>query len=111
MTRQLHDQFSKQYLKELLSPFGKVEISRKVTEEVRPVSIFFSHVSKPPISSINLGILSKILLGDCLIESFGNKPTLNEVCSCLLKLFSIQSELQGEAKCNQESINEIDLPS
>ncbi|MCL2931077.1 MAG: hypothetical protein MGG11_01875 [Trichodesmium sp. MAG_R03] len=41
MTRQLHDQFSKQYLKELLSPFGKVEISRKVTEEVRPVSIFF----------------------------------------------------------------------
>ena len=29
MTRQPHDQFAKQYLEELLSPFGKVEVSRE----------------------------------------------------------------------------------
>lgn len=110
MTRQPHDQFARQYLKKLLSPFGKVEISREVAEEVRPVGMYFSPVSKPPIYSLNLGILSKILLGDCLIELFWNKPTLNQVRSCLLKLFSIQSEFQREAKCNQEFINEIDLP-
>ena len=111
MIRQPHEQFAKQYLKELLSPFGKVEISREVIEDITPVDIYFSPVSKPPISSFDLGILSTMLLGDCLIESFRNKPTLNEVRSCLLKLFFIQSELQREAKYNQEYITEIDLPS
>ena len=111
MTRQPHDQFSKQYLKGLLSPFGKVEISREVTGEVRQVDIYFSPVSKLPISSRNLGVLGQLLSSDCLIEPFRNQPTLNEVRSCLGKLFSVQSELQREAKRNQRSINEKDLPS
>jgi hypothetical protein len=42
MTRQPHDQFAKQYLQELLSPFGNVEVSREVTDEVRQVDILFS---------------------------------------------------------------------
>ena len=41
MTKQPHDQFAKQYLKELLSPFGEVEISREVTGEVRQIDIYF----------------------------------------------------------------------
>jgi hypothetical protein len=41
MTRQPHDQFAKQYLEELLSPLGKVEVSREVTDEVRQVDILF----------------------------------------------------------------------
>jgi hypothetical protein len=36
-TRQPHDQFAKQYLEELLSPFGKVEVSRQITDEVRQI--------------------------------------------------------------------------
>ncbi|NES03790.1 MAG: hypothetical protein F6K22_13645 [Okeania sp. SIO2F4] len=51
-----------------------------------------------------------MLLSNCLIESFRNKPSLNEVRGCLLKLFSLQSELLREAKINQESINEKNLP-
>ena len=111
MTIQLQDKFAKQYLKELLSPFGQVEISRELAGEGRQADIYFSPASKPPISSLNLGILSKILLSDCLIETFRHKLTLNEVRNCLLKLFYIQSELQREATENQELINEIDLPS
>ncbi|MDM9583045.1 hypothetical protein [Nostoc sp. GT001] len=42
MARQPHDQFAKQYLEELLSPSGKVEVSRNVTDEVRQVDILFS---------------------------------------------------------------------
>ncbi|MEI2581956.1 hypothetical protein [Scytonema sp. PRP1] len=38
MTRQPHDQFAKQYLEELLSPLGKVEFSREVTDEVRQIN-------------------------------------------------------------------------
>ncbi|NEP83009.1 MAG: hypothetical protein F6K39_35660 [Okeania sp. SIO3B3] len=53
----------------------------------------------------------KILFSDCLIEPFRNQPTLNEVRSCVLKLFSVQSELQREAKRNQEYIPELYLPN
>ncbi|GAA6615090.1 hypothetical protein NUACC26_008790 [Scytonema sp. NUACC26] len=35
MTRKPHDQFAKQYLEELLFPFGRVEVSREITDEVR----------------------------------------------------------------------------
>ncbi|NEO53207.1 MAG: hypothetical protein F6K54_09015 [Okeania sp. SIO3B5] len=65
-----------------------------MTGEVRQVDIYFSPVSNPPSSGLNLGALGKILLSDCLIEAFRNQTTLNEVSSCLLKLFSFQSELQ-----------------
>ncbi len=40
MTRQTYDQFAKQFLKELLSPFGQVEISKEVTGEVRQIDIY-----------------------------------------------------------------------
>ena len=111
MTRQPHDQFAKQYLKELISPFGTVEINREVTGEVRKVDIYFSPMSKPPTSNLNLGVLGKILLSACLIEPFRNQRSFSEVRSCLLKLFSFQSELQREAKRNQKSIQELDLPN
>jgi hypothetical protein len=35
MTRKPYDQFSKQFLEELLSPLGKVEVNREVTDEIR----------------------------------------------------------------------------
>ncbi|MGD1714880.1 hypothetical protein [Dapis sp. BLCC M172] len=87
MTRQPQDQFAKQFLKELLSSFGQVEISKEVTGEVRQIDIYFYPASKPPTSNFNLGVLSQILLSNCLIEPFRNQPSLNEVRSCLLKLF------------------------
>ncbi len=42
MTRQPHDQFAKQYLEELLSPFGTVEVSREITDETRQIDVLFS---------------------------------------------------------------------
>jgi len=42
MTRTPHDNFAKDYLEELLSPLGKVEISREVTDEARQIDVFFS---------------------------------------------------------------------
>lgn len=42
MTRQPHNQFTKQYLEESFSSLGTVEISCEVTAEVRQVDIYFS---------------------------------------------------------------------
>jgi hypothetical protein len=35
MTRFIHEQFAKQYLTELLTPYGQVETSKDITTEVR----------------------------------------------------------------------------
>jgi hypothetical protein len=37
-----HDQFAKNYLEQLLSPLGTVEISKEVTDETRQIDLFFS---------------------------------------------------------------------
>ncbi|ACK71334.1 hypothetical protein PCC7424_2930 [Gloeothece citriformis PCC 7424] len=57
MTRQPHDQFAKQYLEELLSPLGTVEISREVSDETRPVDVFFSPTSSANDRNERLGLL------------------------------------------------------
>jgi hypothetical protein len=41
MTRFIHDQFAKDYLEELLKPYGKVEAQKPVSAEVRYIDIFF----------------------------------------------------------------------
>ncbi len=39
MTRFIHDQFAKDYLEEMLSPYGEVNSSRRVSAEVREIDI------------------------------------------------------------------------
>jgi hypothetical protein len=41
MTRFIHDQFAKQYLTELLTPYGQVETSKDITAEVRQIDVLF----------------------------------------------------------------------
>jgi len=42
MTRFIHDRFAKEYLEEMLSPIGTVNISRDVTSEVREIDVYFT---------------------------------------------------------------------
>ena len=62
MTRQPHDQFAKQYLAELLSPLGTVEVSREVTDEVRRIDLYFAPAPTTPAEPPSLGLLSKLVL-------------------------------------------------
>ncbi len=41
MTRFIHDRFAKEYLEELLSPMGTVNVGRDVTSEVREIDVYF----------------------------------------------------------------------
>ncbi len=41
MTRFAHDQFAKEYLEELLAPFGEVKAPRRVAGEVREIDVWF----------------------------------------------------------------------
>jgi hypothetical protein len=110
MTRQPHDQFAKQYLEELLSPLGKVEVSREVTDEVRQVDILFSPAPSPKANAQSLGLLGRIVRSASLLEPFRNQPSKTEVRNCILKLFSFYRELQRKARRENTSLPEDGLP-
>ncbi len=110
MTRQPHDQFAKQYLEELLTPFGKVEVSREITDEVRQVDILFSPSPSSQAKLEYLGLLGKMTASSCLLEPFRNQPSRTEVRNCILKLFSYFGELQRKAKREKTSLPENNLP-
>ncbi len=46
MTRFIHDQFAKDYLEELLKPYGEVKASSRVAGEVREIDVLFSPVQE-----------------------------------------------------------------
>ncbi|MTJ10176.1 hypothetical protein [Anabaena sp. UHCC 0204] len=110
MTRQQHDQFAKQYLEELLSPLGTVEVSREVTDEVRQVDIFFSPIPSPKVDPQSLGLLGRIAQSTALLEPFRNQPSKTEVRNCIIKLFSVYGDFQRKAKRENTSLAETNLP-
>jgi hypothetical protein len=90
-----HDQFAKNYLEQLLSPLGTVEL-------------FFSPNSEP--NRNYLGLLGRIVLNTVLIEPYRNPPNRSEIRNCLAKLLAILAELQRQAKRENQSYNEDNAP-
>ncbi|NEQ87347.1 MAG: hypothetical protein F6K26_47205, partial [Moorea sp. SIO2I5] len=108
MTRQPHDQFAKQYLTELLTPHGQVEVSRELTSEVRQVDIWF--LPKASTAPQEIGLLGQMASTACLLEPFRNATGIMAVRNCLLKLFALYSDLQRKARREQNPVSETDLP-
>ena len=65
MTRFPYDEFSKGFFESLLSPFGDVQTSYKISSEVREVDIYFTP-SEQISSSTDLGLLSQCVLSAAL---------------------------------------------
>jgi hypothetical protein len=97
MTSKPYDQFSKQLLEELLSPLGRVEVNKEVTDKARFVDVLFS--PSPQAQSQSLGLLGRIaVLNTTLLEPFRNQPSRTEVRNCFLKLFTVIADSQRKAK-------------
>ncbi|BAY66799.1 hypothetical protein NIES22_69430 (plasmid) [Calothrix brevissima NIES-22] len=109
MTRKPYDQFSKQFLEELLSPLGKVEVNKEITDEIRQVDILFSAIPTPQANQQSLGLLGRIAVGISLLEPFRNQPTKTEVRNCLLKVFTVMADSQRKAKREDASLPEDNL--
>jgi hypothetical protein len=110
MTRTAHDQFAKQYLEELLAYLGQVQTSRDIPSEVRQVDVYFVPRDSPSTAPENLGILAQMATTAGLFEVFRNPPTPAEVRNCILKLYSLQGDLLRQARREQKSLTESDLP-
>ncbi|MBE9095017.1 hypothetical protein [Tychonema sp. LEGE 07203] len=110
MTRFIHDQFAKQYLKELLTPLGKVETSLDIAGEVRQIDVFFAPKAEPEVEATALGILGKIAAKPAVLEPFRSPVQTGEIRSCLGKLFDVHAEYERVAARDNSRIAEADLP-
>ena len=113
MTRQPHDQYSKECLIEILKYFdGRYEAQRPI----HPKEVYYADISFEPAPTIStddlkkIGILGNIISSPCLIEYFWTPPTRPEICLCLMKLFSWYGDLLREANRNKEPLDENKLP-
>jgi Domain of unknown function (DUF4351) len=95
-----HDQFAKDLLESLLSPFGRVETDRKISSEVREIDVcFFPNAEVEHI--LSLGLLSKLASTGAAFEPFRNPASADEIRSCMAKLFDLHTELNRQAKRQQ----------
>ena len=110
MTRFPHDQFAKDYLKELLAPLGEVETSRDVAGEVREIDVWFAPNPQPTAEPQILGLLGRFASSPCLIEPFRNAATPSQIRSCMSKLFDVYADWERQAKREKTSVQEAELP-
>ncbi|WP_414579250.1 hypothetical protein [Anabaena sp. CCY 9402-a] len=110
MTRFIHDQFAKDYLEQLFTPYGEVQASRRVAGEVREIDVYFIPKSQPNTIPETFGLLSQFTTTSALFEPFRNAASITEICDCLLKLLEVRGDLQRQANRNNTRIIEPDLP-
>ncbi|MBD2448425.1 DUF4351 domain-containing protein [Nostoc sp. FACHB-152] len=110
MTRFIHDQFSKDYLEELLKPYGTVQAPSRVAAEVREIDVLFSPIPTQATNLDTLGLLGKMATNSAIFEPFRNPATKDEITDCLLKLLEVKNALQREANRNKTTISDRDIP-
>jgi hypothetical protein len=66
--------------------------------------------NQPNADSSNLGILARIAENPCLLEPFRKQPTVLEIHSCLLKLYHLEAEIIRDAKRDEDTISDSELP-
>ncbi|MCU0566582.1 MAG: flagellar assembly protein H [Oculatellaceae cyanobacterium Prado106] len=98
MSRINFDQFSKNFLEELLSPIGRVERSKEIPGEPKYADVYFIPAAPPSSSIPFLGVLGQFLVTACLLEPFRNAPSDTEIRDCILKLFWLHSDLRQQAE-------------
>lgn len=110
MTRFIHDQFAKDYLEELLKPYGEVQAPSRVAGEVREIDVLFSPSAEQTTNLETLGLLGRFAEFPAILEPYRNAASKEEICDCLLKLLEVRGALQREANRNNTSVQDSTVP-
>lgn len=109
MTQFPHDQFAKDLLETLLSPFGEVQTAKTIDAQVREIDVYFTPAANIPPDS-PLGLLHKLAATPATFEPFRKAVNIGEVRSCIAKLIELQNELTRQAKRDSKpKLTEADL--
>ncbi len=74
MIREKYDQYSKQFVADLLGPQGEAHVNYEITPgKAHHAEVYF--VPAPNANFQTLGLLGKIAASPCLIEPFRNQPS------------------------------------
>jgi hypothetical protein len=104
MSRTLHDEFAKDWMKEFLSDFGTVETEFPIAGEIRSVDVYFAPnldcltISTAYQTPEVIGQLGRMIAEPCLIEPFRNAIPGAEICNCRSKSTILGQRLVRQAK-------------
>jgi hypothetical protein len=101
MTKFPYDEFAKGFLETLLSPFGKVEPSYKISAEVREVDVYFIP-SDRNLDRTDLGLLGKCASAPAVIEPFRNSVSVPQIRACMSKLYDLHADIYRAAKRDKQ---------
>ena len=101
MTKFPYDEFAKDFLDTLLSPFGKVEPSYKIAAEVREVDVYFIP-SGNNLDRTGLGLLGKCASAAVVLEPFRNSVSVPQIRACMSKLYDLHADIYRAAKRDKQ---------
>lgn len=110
MTRFVHDQFAKDYLEEVLKPYGDVKSSEKVSGEIKEIDVLFTPSVQQTSNLQLLGLLGRFAEFPAILEPFRNAASGDEICDCIQKLLEVKAGLRRDAKANKTRLQESDIP-
>ena len=109
MTQNPFDAFSKEYLADLLEPFGIVERSFEVPGESKFIDVLFLPTNTADTSSLK-GLLKQVVSTPSLLEIYSGVPTIDEVSTCLHELFWLREDIVRKANSADRTLTENDYP-
>lgn len=92
MTNTPFDSFCKDFLEELLSPYGQIALNREILGESQYIDVFFTPDPQNSINANHLGLLGQIITTPCLLEPYRNPAKIDDIRSCLLKLLAVLTD-------------------
>jgi Domain of unknown function (DUF4351) len=110
MTRFVHDEFAKDYLEELLKPYGEVKSSQKISGEIKEIDVLFTPSAQQSSNLELLGLLGRFAEFPAILEPFRNAASSDEICDCIQKLLEVKALLRRDAKANKTRLQESDIP-
>jgi hypothetical protein len=112
MTQAVHDTFTKEWMKQMLSDYGDIEVEVQIRSEVRTIDILFFPAHHALDNLADLGLLGQILVAPAAIEAFRNAVPEWEIHNCRNKRFAktrdtLLLRLLGKGKVQADAIHEL----
>ena len=120
MTQNPFDAFSKEYLADLLTPYGEVSRSFEVPGESKFIDLLFlptprnsitpeiitQNAVKPKVS----GLLKQVISTPSVLEVYSGSPSENEIFTCITKLCWLREDIVRQSNRTGLKLSSQDYP-